>query len=188
MDDAIRTEDIKAYIQRRRAYLSTRRDAAETPADKGKAIGMLQALADFEGMARQLQVTPASSATITASPLNVPETCDDLASQLLSVLGIAGARLEDFRDDARQNRAIARHPEKKQWIMVLGQLVRNKALVDAVLDHLGARVRGLPAGDSTAPVRASARNGSTCPFCGKTYKYAKALETHVTWCPKKSIP
>ncbi len=41
MDEAIRVEDIKKYILRRRNYLSARRDTVDTPADKGKIIGAI---------------------------------------------------------------------------------------------------------------------------------------------------
>ncbi len=185
MDEAIQIDDIKQYIQRRRAYLATRRDAAETPADKGRVIGMLQALADFEGMIRQLRVIPAAVVPAPPEALHVQITCDELASRWLSALDLPGVCLDNFRDDVRQNRVIARHPENKQGIILLGQLLRNRALVEAVLDHLRPRTPRAPANKSMEPARAGG-NGSTCPFCGKTYKYAKALESHVAICPRKS--
>ncbi len=180
MDTAIRIEDIKGYVQRRQAYLSARKDAAEAPADKGKIIGMLQALADFEGMIRQLRVRPASSAIPPPAYQNLQMSCDDLARQWLSALALPGACLDDFREDARQNRVIARHPDKREKVVALGQLVRNKPLVDSVLNHLRAL-----SGGPMEPTRVVEGNGGMCPYCGKTYKYVKSLAIHVTGCPKK---
>ncbi len=186
MDQVIRIEDIKSYIQRRRNFLSTRRESAETPADKGKIIGMLQALADFEGMIRQLRVIPASSVFASPAPQNFKCSCDDLFAQWLIALNLPDACLDDFQDDTRQNRMIARHPKHKQGIVLLGQLTRNKALIDTILATLRGQAPQSPAGDSVAPARVMGGNGGTCPFCGKTYKYAKALASHVAGCPKKS--
>ncbi len=188
MDEAIRIEDVKRYIQLRRASLSPRQDTAGTPAEKGKIIGMLQALADFEGMIRQLRVTSASS---VASPPGFPHmqgSCDALAAQWLSALDLPDACLDDFSNDQRQNRVIARHPDHKPGIVLLGQLIRNKALIDTILGNLPLQAPHAPARSSAAPARAVPGTGGTCPFCGKTYKYAKALETHVAGCPKKSRP
>ncbi len=187
MDEAIHIDDIKGYIQRRREYFTARRDAAETPADKGKVIGMLQALADFEGMIRQLRVIPAALVAAPPEALHVQITCDELAGRWLSALNLPGACLDNFRDDVRQNRVIARHPEKKQGIILLGQLLRNKALVEVVLDHLRPRIPRAPANKSVGPADGRG-NGNTCPFCGKIYKYAKALETHIVGCPQKPVP
>ncbi len=180
METAIRTEDIKGYVQRRQAFLSARKDAAEAPADKGKIIGMLQALADFEGMIRQLRVRPASPAVPPPAFQNLQMSCEDLANQWLSALALPGACLDDFREDARQNRVIARHPDKREQVVALGQLLRNKPLVDALLDHLRTLSRG-----PMEPARGMEGNRVTCPYCGKTYKYVKVLATHVTGCPKK---
>ncbi len=187
MDEVIRIADIENYIHRRQAYLSSRRDAAEMPAEKGKIIGMLQALADFEGMARQLRVIPASSIISPPTPQNNQPSCDGLAARWLSALDLPDACLDDFQDDTRQNRMIARHPKHKQGIILLGQLTRNKSLIDTILATLHGQAPQSPAGDSVAPARVMAGNGS-CPFCGKTYKYAKALASHVAGCPKKSSP
>ncbi len=188
LNEAFQSEDIKAYIQRRRSYLAARQDTAETPADKGKIIGMLQALVDFEGMIRQLRVIPASVTITTVTPRNIPESCEDLANRWLSALALPGVCLDNFHDDKTQNRVIARNPEKKKEIMLLGQLIRNKALIDAVLENVRGR-RCEPAKEGLkSPTYALTGNGGTCPYCGKIYKYAKALDTHVAWCPRKPTP
>ncbi len=186
MDEAIRVEDIKKYILRRRNYLSARRDTVDTPADKGKIIGMLQALTDFEGMIRQLRVIPASSVVSFPVSQILQKSCDDLVARWLSALDLPDVCIDDFQNDKRQNRVIARHPDRKEGIVSLGQLLRNKGLIDIILSNQPAQVPHAPVRDSVTPVHPMTGNGSTCPYCGKAYKYAKALETHVAGCPRKS--
>ncbi len=168
--EAVLVADIAAYITRRQAQLASLRDAAQSPVDKGKIIGMLQALADFEGMIRQLRVTPAASPVTTAGSLDIPQSCDALACRWLSGLGVADATLDDFKDDTRQNKALARHPRKRGEIILLGQLVRNRGLIDAVLSNIHDSGGGNPLRMLTARAPTAAPNGGACPHCGKRYK------------------
>ncbi len=184
-DDAILVVDIESYIQRRRAYLTLRRDAAETQIDKGKVVGMLQAIADFEGMIRQLRVIPASPVTKLPEIPNVNCPFDNLVAQWLAALHLPNANIDDFQDDRQQNRVIARHPEQKEGLLMIGKLVRNRALIDAVLGNRPIPALPTPSKRSAIPSHVVAGNGGTCPFCGKVYKYAKAFDTHVARCPKK---
>ncbi len=185
MDNAIRLRDIRDYIQRRRAYLLARRDAAGTASDKGKIIGMLQALVDFEGMLQQLRVNTGEGNAVSPIRYNPPKSDVDLAVEWLDALHLAGATLDDFRDDKRQNRMLVQYPEKKEGIMSLGKLLRNKDLIALVLDHLQSRAGEFPRICSPKPLCVSPTNGGTCPHCGKSYKYAKALDTHIYVCPKR---
>ncbi len=186
--DAIRVADMDEYLQHRRAYLMSRRDSAETDFGKAKFIGALQALNDFELMVKQLRVTATPSGNLACLQPGIPDTVEALGAQWLVKFGFPNISLDDFRDTSWQNKMIAQHPDKKEAIMLIGNLARNRTLVATVFKSLREGAEGSPS-SLVAPAAPAADDGSNkCPYCGKTYKYAKALDSHKKTCPKNSTP
>ncbi len=186
--DAIRIADMDDYLQHRRAYLMARRDSAETDFGKAKFIGALQALNDFEMMVKQLRVTAAPGGNLACLQPGIPDSVEGLGAQWLVKFGFPNISLDDFRDTAWQNRLIAQYPDKKEAIMLLGNLARNRTLVATIFKSLREGVNSpLPSLDSPTASPADASTNK-CPYCGKTYKYAKALDSHKKTCPKNSTP
>ncbi len=185
--DAIRIADMDDYLQHRRAYLMARRDSAETDFGKAKFIGALQALNDFEIMVKQLRVTVAPSGNL-ACLTGVPDTVESLGAQWLVKFGFPNISLDDFRDTSWQNKMIAQYPDKKEAIMLIGNLARNRSLVATVLKSVRDGVIGGPPSIASPSASPADAGPNKCPFCGKTYKYAKALDSHKKTCPKNPTP
>jgi hypothetical protein len=118
----------------------------------------------------------------------VPDTVEALGAQWLLRFGFPNVSLDDFRDPSWQNKMIAQNPDKKEAIMLMGNLARNRTLVEAVLKSVREETNGnasnlLPPSPSTPEA-----NGHKCPYCGKNYKYAKALDSHKKTCPRNPAP
>jgi hypothetical protein len=186
--DAIRLVDVSEYLQHRRAYLMSRRDSAETEFGKAKFIGALQTLNDFEGMIKQLRMVAVPDGQLACLQPGVPQTVEELGAQWLVKFGFPNVSLDDFRDISWQNKMIASHPNKKEAIMLLGNLARNRTFVSALLQALHDGPNEALA-SSTSPAALKSANGPfQCPYCSKTYKYAKALDSHRKICPKNPVP
>ncbi len=186
--DAIRIADMDEYLQHRRAYLMSRRDSAETDFGKAKFIGALQTLNDFEQMVKQLRLTTAPSANLSCLQPGIPDSVESLGAQWLVKFGFPNISLDDFRDTAWQNRMISSYPDKKEAIMLIGNLARNRNLVATVFKSLREGVVSCPPSAGTAATPPADEGMNKCPYCGKAYKYAKALESHKKTCPKNPTP
>ncbi len=186
--DAIRIADMDVYLQHRRAYLMQRRDSAETDFGKAKFIGALQALNDFELMVKQLRMIAIPKGNLACLQPGIPDSVEALGAQWLVKFGFPNISIDDFRDTSWQNKMIASNPDKKEAIMLIGNLARNRNLVATVFKSLREGVIACPPNQVSPSTTSGDTGANKCPFCGKNYKYAKALDSHKKTCPKNPTP
>jgi hypothetical protein len=193
---AILLDDIEAYINHRRAYLLAKRDDAESDFGKAKFIGALQVINDFEAMLKQMHTVEQPRSKPTYASTSVPQNLEELGGKLLEKFGLTQSSINDFRDNSWRDKLLSTSPDKREQILLMSQFARNPEIINLVLqifqETLGGKTSKVPpkasktAASGPAPAEEDVGStNSTCPYCGRSYRYAKSLNKHKETCPKK---
>jgi hypothetical protein len=124
---------------------------------------------------------------------NLPQDIEELGGKLLEKFGLSQSSINDFRDNSWRDKLLSTMPDKREEILLMSQFARNPEIINLVLrvfhESLGGKmtqkVAKTAAGKTTPIPEGPSDASSTCPYCGRTYRYAKSLAKHKDTCPKK---